>query len=131
MNTFHLTKTANLMWWQIDWLTLLRKGVWLFIVIVSIVYSLVGSWDQLMMSVPGLDRWVDVYLSFFSFVLGVLAGAIIFLRKPNSWMAFATSIMLVTFTATDGGLGFWYHVFTGEAFTWENISGAPFAIGLF
>jgi hypothetical protein len=67
-----------------------------------------------------------------SFVLGVLAGAIIFFRKPDSWMAFATAVMLITFTATDNGVSFWFQLFTGTPLhTATAADGIPFAVALF
>ena len=43
-----LTKTALPLWKHIDVATILRKGIWLTIVTVSIIYSLVGSEDSLL-----------------------------------------------------------------------------------
>ena len=120
---------------EIDLVSLFRKGSWLVIVAVSIVYSIVGSWDNLLSKYSVFEQWVYIYLNFFSFVLGVLAGTIIFLRKPNSWMAYATSLMLVTFTATDGGFGFWYHLFTDVPVStiavFEDFRRVPLSVALF
>ncbi|HSL31164.1 MAG TPA: hypothetical protein VK900_18325, partial [Anaerolineales bacterium] len=127
-----LIKSLNLANRRIDWLTLLRKGAWLSIVLVSILYSVVASQENLAHMQDELHRWVYVRLNFLSFVLGVLAGAIIFFRKPDSWMAFATSVMLVTFTATDNGIRFWYQLFTGVPLSVGVANDAiPFAISLF
>ena len=117
---------------RVDWLTLLRKAAWLLIVLVSIVYSVVASLEHHAQIQDELHRWVYVYLNFLSFVLGVLAGAVIFFRKPDSWMAFATSVMLVTFTATGNGINFWYLLFTDTSFSVRVANDAvPFAVALF
>ncbi|HSK66175.1 MAG TPA: hypothetical protein VK888_04545 [Anaerolineales bacterium] len=125
-------KTLGLARGQTDLLTLLRKAAWLLIVLVSIVYSVVASRDDLTQMQSELHKWVYVYFNFLSFVLGGLAGAVIFFRKPHSWMAFATSLMLVTFTATDNGINFWYQLFTREAFSLRGLEDfVPFAVALF
>jgi hypothetical protein len=116
MNTIQLTKTANLMWAQFDLAALLKKGVWLAIVIVSIIYSVIGSRDDLLSVQPGLETWVYVYLNFGTTLLGLAAATIIFFRGPNNWMALMTSLMLVTFTATEHGFRAWYQWFVGMPF---------------
>ena len=116
MNTLQLTKTANLMWAQFDPVAFLKKGIWLAIVMVSILYSVLGSWDSLHSGYTAMETWVYIYLNFLSFVLGVIAATIIFFRRPNSWMAFMTSLMLVTFTATEGGFRVWYQWLIGMPF---------------
>lgn len=117
MVTIPLNNTANRKMARIDVATLLKKATWLFIVSLSIIYSIVGSLDDSVSHPAGFERWVYVYLNFLSFVLGVLAAAVIFFRRPSNVMALVTSLMLVTFTATDHGLRFWYLVFTGVTFT--------------
>jgi hypothetical protein len=127
-----LAKIALPLWKQTNVATILRKGVWLGIVTVSIIYSLVGSQDSLLSAQTELEKWIYVYLNFLSFVLGVLTAAIIFFRKPNSWMAFTTASMLVTFTATDNGIRFWYQLFTGVPFSIGVENGSvPYDVSLF
>jgi hypothetical protein len=135
MNTLQLTKTADLMWAQFDLVTLLKKGIWLAIVFVSIFYSVLGSWDSLHSDYNPFETWVYVYLNFLSFVFGVIVAAIIFFRRPGSWMALMTSLMLVTFTATEHGFRVFYQWFVGmpyyEAVRYQYFVAGAYNIALF
>ncbi|HEY3474861.1 MAG TPA: hypothetical protein VGK56_09645 [Anaerolineales bacterium] len=98
---------------EIDMASLFGKVAWFAIVLISIVYSIASSWEDLLSIESGVDRWVYIYLNFLSFVLGLSAAAIIFWRRSKSWMAYMTSLMLITYTATGNGFTFWYWLFTG------------------
>lgn len=130
-----LVKTSLFAARQIDLLAFLRKTVWVGITVVSVLYSIEGSKDNLLGMKGAFDTWVYIYLNFGSFILGILAGAAILIRKPKSWMAFATAVMLVTFTATDYGIRFWYKLFTGIPFSMARTDGIvstnPYTISLF
>jgi hypothetical protein len=126
-----LGKLTIPLWKQIDVVTLLRKGIWLFVVIMAILYSIAGTRDDLATVTNLTDRWTYVYLNVPSFVLGVLAAAIIFWRKPSSLMAFAISLMLITFTATDTGFRFWRPLFTDLFSGWNQNPAVPLAAALF
>ena len=86
---------------------LVRLG-WLAVVIPSIVYSVNGSFQQLSADQLDIEKWVYVYLNFGSFVVGVIAAIIIFLRKPADRLAVIVSLMLVTWTSTSTGFDFWF-----------------------
>jgi hypothetical protein len=93
---------------------ILRQAAWLGLVVISFLYSVTGSSDALLYWSSPIARWIYIYLPFGTFVLALLVGAVILFRKPDSWLAFTTAVMLVTFTATDWGFVFWYRLFTGE-----------------
>lgn len=126
-----LGKLTIPMWKQIDIATLLRKGIWLFVVTLAILYTIAGTRDDLTTATNVADRWTYVYFNVPSFVLGVLAAAIIFWRKPSSLMAFAISLMLITFTATDTGFRFWHPLLTDLLSGWNQNPALPKAAALF
>jgi|GEM_PF-1194869 len=85
---------------------LVRIG-WLVVVIPSIVYSLSATRQTLAFYSLDISKWVYGYINFGSFVFGLLAAVIIFWRRPKDWMAVIVSLMLVTWTSTGDGYGFW------------------------
>ena len=116
---------------QIDLATLVRKAIWLFVVAMAIIYSIAGTRDDLASAQNLTQKWVYVYLNVPSFVLGVLAASIIFWRKPGSLMAFAISLMLVTFTATDTGFRLWHPLLNGLFSGWTQNMAVAYGAALF
>ena len=88
-------------------LNFLARLGWLAVVIPSIFFSVNGSFQQLSAYQFEIEKWVYVYLNFGSFVVGVIAAAIIFWRKPADRLAMVVSLMLVTWTSTSNGSEFW------------------------
>ena len=101
-------------------LNFLVRLCWLAVVITSIMYSVNGSYRQLSVEQFEVEKWVYIYLNFGSFVVGVFAATIIFLRKPTDRLAVIVSLMLVTWTSTSNGFELWFSVdISGnEAINW-------------
>lgn len=100
--------------------TLLVRLGWLAVVIPSVVYSVNGSFQQLSADQAEIEKWVYIYLNFGSFVVGVIAAAIIFWRKPADRLAVIVSLMLVTWTSTSTGFDLWFsmNLSGDEAINW-------------
>lgn len=111
--------------------TRLRKAFWLLVLLVAVAYSTAGTMTDSQEIRGTVERLSYVYFNVGSFALGVLFGMVIFLRKPDSLMALATSIMLITFTATDTGFRFWYPLLQSLFSPWTSYAPVAYAAALF
>ena len=84
-------------------INILKWSVWSAIALPSIVFSVSATQAYFPELTQTISKWVYGYLNFASFVLGLIASAIIFWRKPKDWMALSVAFMLIMWTSTGDG----------------------------